>query len=66
MGLRFGRIFANALKRRRPQPGDKWYMDEVFIRIRGEQHYLWRAVDQDGNVLDILVWRDVAGTASAA
>jgi len=54
-GLRFGRIFANALKRRRPQPGDKWYMDEVFIRIRGKQHYLWRAVDQDGNVLDILV-----------
>jgi putative transposase len=36
-------------------PGDKWYMDEVFIRIRGKQHYLWRAVDQDGNVLDILV-----------
>ena len=54
-GLRFGRIFANTLKRRRPQPGDKWYMDEVFIRIRGKQHYLWRAVDQDGNVLDILV-----------
>ena len=53
--MRFGRIFAVALKRRRPQPGDKWYMDEVFIRIRGEQHYLWRAVDQDGNVLDILV-----------
>ena len=43
------------LRQRRPQPGDKWYMDEVFIRIRGEQHYLWRAVDQDGNVLDILV-----------
>src|ERR1700747_2620847 len=38
--LRFGRIFANALKRRLPQPGDKWYMDEVFIRIRGKQHYL--------------------------
>ena len=54
-GLRFGRIFANMLKRRRPKPGDKWYMDEVFIRIRGKQHYLWRAVDQDGNVLDILV-----------
>jgi putative transposase len=47
-GLRFGRIFANMLKRRRSQPGDKWYMDEVFIRIRGKQHYLWRAVDQDG------------------
>ena len=50
-GLRFGRIFANMLKRRRPRPGDKWYMDEVFIRIRGKQHYLWRAVDQHGNVL---------------
>ena len=34
-GLRFGRLFANELKRRRPRPGDKWYMDEVFIRIRG-------------------------------
>jgi putative transposase len=54
-GLRFGRIFANMLRQRRPQPGDKWYMDEVFIRIRGKQHYLWRAVDQDGNALDILV-----------
>jgi DDE domain len=56
-GLRFGQIFANMLKRRRPQTGDKWYMDEVFIRIRGKQHYLWRAVDQHGNVLDILVQR---------
>ena len=43
------------LRRRRPRPGDKWYMDEVFIRIQGVQHYLWRAVDQDGVVLDILV-----------
>lgn len=56
-GIRFGRVFANALKRRRPRPGDKWFMDEVFIRIRGKLHYLWRAVDQDGNVLDILVQR---------
>ena len=54
-GLRFGRAFANALKRRRPQPGDKWHLDEVFIRIRGKLHYLWRAVDQHGSVLDILV-----------
>lgn len=53
--LRFGQLFANALKRRRPRPGDKWFMDEVFIRVRGKRHYLWRAVDQDGNVLDILV-----------
>jgi len=52
---KFGQSFANSLRRRRPRPGDKWYMDEVFIRIRGKQHYLWRAVDQAGNVLDILV-----------
>src|SRR6202012_20993 len=54
-GLRFGRMFANRLKRRRPRPGDKWYLDEVFVRIRGKLQYLWRAVDQDGHVLDILV-----------
>jgi putative transposase len=54
-GLRFGPLFANKLKRRRPRPGYKWFLDEVFIRIRGKQHYLWRAVDQDGHVLDILV-----------
>jgi len=54
-GLRLGREFANTLKRRRPKPGDKWFLDEVFIRIRGKQHYLWRAVDQNGVVLDILV-----------
>ena len=54
-GLRFGQGFANSLKRRRPRPGDKWHLDEVFIRIRGKLHYLWRAVDQHGTVLDILV-----------
>jgi putative transposase len=53
--LRFGRTYANSLKRRRPQPGDKWFLDEVFVRIRGKLHYLWRAVDQHGNVLDVLV-----------
>ena len=53
--LRFGRTYAKALKRRRPQPGDKWFLDEVFVRIRGKLHYLWRAVDQHGNVLDVLV-----------
>src|SRR6201999_3448081 len=54
-GLRFGQLFANALKRRRPRPGDKWHMDEVFVQIRGKLHYLWRTVDQHGHVLDILV-----------
>lgn len=53
--LRFGREFATTLKRRRPRPGDNWFLDEVFIRIRGKQHHLWRAVDQNGMVLDILV-----------
>jgi putative transposase len=52
--LKFGQTYANELRRRRPRCGDKWYLDEVFLTIRGERHYLWRAVDQDGNVLDIL------------
>ena len=52
---KFGQTYANALRRRRPRPGDKWHLDEVFIAINGQAHYLWRAVDQDGAVLDILV-----------
>ena len=52
---KFGQTYANELRRRRPRPGDKWHLDEVFITINGKCHYLWRAVDQDGNVLDILV-----------
>lgn len=52
---KFGQSFANRLRRRRPKPGDKWHLDEVFIKINGVQHYLWRAVDQQGVVLDILV-----------
>jgi putative transposase len=52
---KFGQTYANGLRHRRPQPGDKWYLDEVFITIHGKTHYLWRAVDQDGAVLDILV-----------
>ena len=53
--LKFGASFASNLRRRRPRPGDKWHLDEVFVRIQGELHYLWRAVDQDGIVLDVLV-----------
>jgi len=53
--LKFGQAYANQLKHRRPQPGDKWHLDEVFLTINGKRHYLWRAVDQDDNVLDILV-----------
>ena len=53
--LKFGQDYANKLKRRRPQPGDKWHLDEMFLTINGQRSYLWRAVDQDGTVLDILV-----------
>jgi len=52
---KFGQTFANGLRRRRPRPGDKRHLDEVFLTINGRRHYPWRAVDQDGNVLDILV-----------
>ena len=53
--LKFGQGFANEVRRRQPRRGDKWHLDEVFITIGGKRHYLWRAVDQDGYVLDILV-----------
>jgi putative transposase len=53
--LKFGQTYANDLRRRSPRPGDKWHLDEVFLKINGRIHYLWRAVDQDGDVLDILV-----------
>jgi len=52
---KFGQAYANELCRRRPRLGDKWHLDEVFVSINGVQYSLWRAVDQDGNVLDILV-----------
>jgi putative transposase len=52
---KFGQDDANQIRRRRPRPGDKWHLDEVFLTINGERYYLWRAVDQDDNVLDILV-----------
>ena len=54
---KFGQTDANALRRRRPRPGDKWHLDEVFSAINGVTHYLWRAVDQEGHGLDILAQR---------
>ncbi len=53
--LKFGQDFANELRRRAPRRGDKWHLDEVYLSINGRRYYLWRAVDQDGYVLDILV-----------
>jgi putative transposase len=52
---KFGQAYAKQLRRRRPRPGDKWHLDEVLLTINGRRHYLWRAVDQDDHVLDILV-----------
>ena len=53
--LKFGQEFANRIRRRLPSAGDKWHLDEVAIKIAGVQHWLWRAVDQNGMVLDVLV-----------
>ena len=54
---KFGQDFANQIRRRLPCAGDKWHLDEVCLMIRGQKHWLWRAVDQDGVVLDVLVQR---------
>jgi putative transposase len=53
--LTFGLDYARRLRRRRGRLGDTWYLDEVFVKIQGRQQYLWRAVDEDGDVIDILV-----------
>jgi putative transposase len=53
--LKFGQGYANQIRRRLPAPGDKWHLDGVVISIAGQKHWLWRAVDQHGAVLDILV-----------
>lgn len=55
--LRFGQEFAGRIRRRLPCAGDKWHLDEVVIKIAGVKHWLWRAVDQAGMVLDVLVQR---------
>ena len=56
-GKKFGKAFADQIRQRAPARGDKWHMDEVVISIAGEPHWLWRAVDQNGIVLDVLVQR---------
>src|SRR3712207_9463308 len=52
---KFGQDFANQMRRKLPDPGDKWHLDEVCLMIGGTKHWLWRAVDQDGGGLDGLV-----------
>ncbi len=51
----FGPVYARTLRRRRGRMGDTWHLDELFVNIQGRQQYLWRAVDEDSDVLDILV-----------
>jgi len=53
--LKFGAAYAKRIRAHGPRPGDRWHLDEVFLKIQGKLQYLWRAVDQDGDVLDILV-----------
>ncbi|PRC93538.1 Transposase [Solimicrobium silvestre] len=52
---KFGGIYAKRLRARSNRPNDYWHLDEVYLSINGKSHYLWRAVDQDGEILDILV-----------
>ena len=53
--LKFAQSYANQIRRKRPKAADKWHLDEVVIKIKGKQFYLWRAVDKNGQVLDILM-----------
>jgi transposase-like protein len=53
--LKFGRLYAQRLRRSRPKPDDRWHLDEMFVTIRGKRMYLWRAVDSEGEVLDFLI-----------
>ena len=53
--IKFGALYARRLKRKHRGYGDTFYIDEVFVKINGKQHYLWRAVDQDGEVVDVLL-----------
>src|SRR5258708_22412479 len=55
--LKFGPLFARNLRRRRPRPTERWHLDEMIVVIGGRRMYLWRAVDSEGEVLDLLVQR---------
>ncbi len=53
--LKFGPRYARSLRRRQGRLGDTWHLDELFVSIRGRRHYLWRAVDQDGDVIGVFL-----------
>lgn len=52
---KFGSAYAKRIRLERPRPSGRWYLDEVFVRIGGKIHYLWRAVDDEGEILDVLI-----------
>ena len=62
--IKFGSIYSRRLKRRHQGFGDTFFMDEVFVKIGGIQHYLWRAVDQDGEVVDVFLQKSRNATAA--
>jgi len=62
--IKFGAIYTRRLKRKHRRYGDTFFIDEVFIKINGKQHYLWRAVDQDGEVVDVFLQRRRDGAAA--
>ena len=62
--IKFGALYARRLKRKHRGHGDTFYIDEVFIKINGKQHYLWRAVDQDGEVVDVYLQTKRDGAAA--
>lgn len=62
--IKFGVIYARRLKRKHRGYGDTFYIDEVFVKINGKQHYLWRAVDQDGEVVDVYLQSKRNGAAA--
>ncbi|MDG2412616.1 MAG: IS6 family transposase [Halioglobus sp.] len=62
--IKFGAIYARRLKRKNRGYGDTFYIDEVFVKINGKQHYLWRAMDQDGDVVDVFLQAKRDGSAA--
>ncbi|XOV90795.1 MAG: IS6 family transposase [Pseudomonadota bacterium] len=62
--IKFGALYARRLKRRHRGHGDTFFIDEAFVKIKGKQHYLWRAVDQDGEVVDVLLQATRDGAAA--
>jgi transposase-like protein len=65
LGLKFAPAIARALRQCRPRPSDRWHLDEMVVRIAGKHMYLWRAVDHEGEVLEILVQRWISAQPSS-